>query len=176
MTTTIQTPERTIRCIKVVAALIRHNDKVLITQRKPGRHLGLSWEFPGGKVEEGETDHEALTRELKEELGIDVRITTKCFETRHQYGNREMHLTVYRSTILSGEPQALDVNAVEWVPEDELGKRNFLPADRPLVDGIVSGLVATEVDLDDAEDDLSEEGFPVQQAQVVRRPPPSATK
>ena len=172
--TTTQTPERTIRCIKVVAALIRKDEKVLITQRKPGRHLGLSWEFPGGKVEEGESDHEALARELKEELGIVVQITTKCFETRHQYGNREMHLTVYRSSILQGEPKALDVNAVEWVPEDELGRRNFLPADRPLVDGIVSGLVATEVEEDDL-DDLSEEGFPVQQAQVVR-PPPSATK
>jgi 8-oxo-dGTP diphosphatase len=168
--TTTHIPDKKMRCIQVVAALIRKEGRVLVTQRKPGRHLGLSWEFPGGKVEEGESDHEALARELREELGIHVEITTKCFETKHRYGNREMHLTVYRCSIVSGEPKALDVNAVEWAPEDELHKRNFLPADRPLVDGIVSGLVATEVD-DEIDEEVSEEGFPVQQAQVVRPPP-----
>ena len=58
--------------IRVVAALIRVEGKVLLTQRKPGKHLGMSWEFPGGKVEEGEDDHQALMRELREELGVTV--------------------------------------------------------------------------------------------------------
>lgn len=130
--------------IRVVAALIRQGGQVLLTQRKPGRHLGLSWEFPGGKVEAGETDEEALMRELREELGVSVVVGTRCFETRHTYGAREMHLLVYRCRLTEGEPRALDVNAVEWVPEQKIQERSFLPADLPLVHGIANGLVADE--------------------------------
>ncbi len=132
------------RNLRVVAALIRQGGQVLLTQRKPGRHLGLSWEFPGGKVEAGETDEEALRRELQEELGVVVTVGTRCFETRHTYGAREMHLLVYRCRLVSGEPRALDVNAFEWVEEAKIGDREFLPADLPLVHGIANGLVADE--------------------------------
>ena len=117
---------------------------MLLTQRKPGRHLGLSWEFPGGKVEAGETDEQALRRELREELGVDVDVSTRCFETRHNYGSREMHLLVYRCRIVAGEPRAIDVNAVEWVAERQIGDRQFLPADLPLVHGIANGLVSED--------------------------------
>jgi 8-oxo-dGTP diphosphatase len=130
--------------IRVVAALIRQDGKVLLTQRKPGRHLGLSWEFPGGKVEAGETDDEALRRELKEELGVVVTVGSRCFETRHSYGAREMHLLVYRCRLIEGEPKALDVNAVEWVEEKRIQEREFLPADLPLVHGIANGLIAED--------------------------------
>ena len=130
--------------IRVVAALIRQGGRVLLTQRKPGRHLGLSWEFPGGKVELGETDEQALQRELREELGVAVVVGTRCFETRHTYGSREMHLLVYRCRLTEGEPRALDVNAVEWVDEVRIQERSFLPADLPLVHGIANGLVADE--------------------------------
>lgn len=130
--------------IRVVAALIRQGGLVLLTQRKPGRHLGLSWEFPGGKVEAGETDDEALRRELQEELGVTVVVGSRCFETRHNYGAREMHLLVYRCKLTEGEPRAIDVNAFEWVPETKIQERSFLPADLPLVHGIANGLVADE--------------------------------
>jgi 8-oxo-dGTP diphosphatase len=132
------------RNIRVVAALIRKGGLVLLTQRKPGRHLGLSWEFPGGKVESGETDEMALKRELREELDVGVVVGTRCFETRHTYGAREMHLLVYRCRIVEGEPRAVDVNAVEWVPEKDIAGRQFLPADLPLVHGIANGLVAED--------------------------------
>jgi 8-oxo-dGTP diphosphatase len=154
--------------MRVVAALIREKGRVLLTQRRPGRHLGLSWEFPGGKVEAGETDEEALRRELREELGVEARVGTRCFETRHHYGNREMHLLVYRCRLISGEPEAIEVNAVEWVAEGDIEQRRFLPADLPLVHGIASGLVAYE---DDAPSpDESTEGEPVVAATVVSRP------
>jgi mutator protein MutT len=130
--------------IRVVAALIRQGGKVLLTQRKPGRHLGLSWEFPGGKVEPGETDEQALRRELQEELGVGVTVGTRCFETRHNYGTREMHLLVYRCQIIEGDPQPIDVNAVEWVVEHRISDRQFLPADLPLVHGIAHGLVSED--------------------------------
>ena len=130
--------------IRVVAALIRQGGQVLLTQRKPGRHLGLAWEFPGGKVEAGETDEDALQRELREELGIAVVVGSRCFETRHNYGSREMHLLVYRCRLTAGEPRALDVNAFEWVDEKRIQERSFLPADLPLVHGIANGLVADE--------------------------------
>lgn len=151
------------RSIRVVAALIREQERVLLTQRKPGRHLGLSWEFPGGKVEPGESDSEALARELREELGLGVRVGSLCFETRHTYGSREMHLLVYRCRILEGEPQALDVNAFEWVPESRILEREFLPADMPLVRGIAAGLVAREGPEED--DDAA-----VPNAELVRGP------
>jgi 8-oxo-dGTP diphosphatase len=132
------------RHIRVVAALIRQGGQVLLTQRKPGRHLGLSWEFPGGKVEAGETDEEALRRELMEELDVTVEVGSRCFETRHNYGSREMHLLVYRCRLVAGEPKAIDVNAFEWVEETRIAEREFLPADLPLVHGIANGLVAED--------------------------------
>jgi 8-oxo-dGTP diphosphatase len=149
----MQGGRRRLKTMRVVAALIRAEGQVLLTQRKPGRHLGLSWEFPGGKVEAGETDVEALERELREELGVAVRVGTLCYETRHNYGSREMHLLVYRARITEGKPQALDTYAAEWVHEQRLMEREFLPADMPLVHGIVQGLVAHEEDSGDDDDD-----------------------
>lgn len=135
---------RTKKSIRVVAALIRQDGRVLLTQRKPGRHLGLSWEFPGGKVEAGETDDEALRRELQEELGVTVTVGSRCFETRHTYGAREMHLLVYRCRLIEGDPKPLDVNAVEWVEEKRIREREFLPADMPLVHGLAHGLIGDD--------------------------------
>lgn len=149
---------------RVVAALIRRDGKILLTQRWPGRHLGLMWEFPGGKVEEGESDEQALQRELSEELGIDVNIGTACFETCHGYGNRAVHLIIYRCSMLSGEPRPIDVKAVEWVDEKSLLERNFPPADLPFVHELVAGRIA-HIDISDSD---SDDGF--KPAQVVRRP------
>jgi len=161
------------RTMRVVAALIRRDGKVLITQRRPGRHLGLSWEFPGGKVEAGETDEEALRRELREELGVEVVVGTRCFETRHTYGTREMHLLVYRCRIVSGTPQVIEVHALEWVDDARVSDRDFLPADLPLVRGIASGLIADDPIADaltEPPDDDSNEGQPVAVAALVREP------
>jgi 8-oxo-dGTP diphosphatase len=159
------------RSLKVVAALIRERQSrhVLLTQRRPGRHLGLSWEFPGGKVEAGESDDEALRRELREELGVTITVGTLCYETRHQYGSREMHLRVYRACIVDGEPEALDVNAMEWVHEDQLLEREFLPADMPLVRGIAAGLVAHD-EADGASDESTDDEIEVRAAEVIRTP------
>lgn len=157
------------KSFRVVAALIRRDGKVLLTQRWPGKHLALTWEFPGGKVEAGEADEEALQRELKEELGIDAKVGACCFETRHGYGNREVHLLIYRCEIMGGAPKAIDVKAVEWAEEKDLLSRSFPPADLLLVQEIVAGRIGSEFQSFDQEDD--DEDMPVfKPAQVVRRP------
>jgi 8-oxo-dGTP diphosphatase len=166
---------------RVVAALIRKNGKVLLTQRWPGKHLGLTWEFPGGKVESGESDEEALKRELQEELGIEVEIGSCCFETCHGYGNREVHLLIYRCKLVSGTPQPIDVKAIEWADESALLDRSFPPADLPFVQEIVAGRIGRDDDINAPtkmgtpvvaalDDDDEEEEISFKPAQVVRRP------
>ncbi len=151
---------------RVVAALIRKDGKVLLTQRWPGRHLGLTWEFPGGKVEEGEDDREALERELKEELGVTAKIGTCCFETRHGYGAREVHLLIFRCKLIEGTPRALDVKAMEWADLESLAERKFPPADLLFVQELVAGRIKAE-----EENEYEEEEEPAfKPAQVVRRP------
>ena len=71
-------------------------------------------------MEAGETDEQALHRELQEELGIDTQIGTMCFETKHGYPGREIHLRVYRAKLISGEPRAIDVNDMEWADQTKL--------------------------------------------------------
>lgn len=152
---------------RVVAALIRQDNKVLLTQRWPSKHLGLIWEFPGGKVEEGESDKEALMRELKEELGVGVDIGSSCFETCHGYGSREVHLLIYRCKIVSGTPAPVDVKAIEWVATEDLTDREFPPADLVFVQELVAGRIAADDDGDDDDDGA------FKPAQVVRRIDPS---
>jgi 8-oxo-dGTP diphosphatase len=151
---------------RVVAALIRRGNKVLLTQRWPGRHLGLTWEFPGGKVEEGESDMEALERELREELGVEAEIGSCCFETRHGYGSREVHLLIFRCKLTEGTPRALDVKAMEWADIDTLADRKFPPADLLFVQELVAGRISDEEQ--DHKSEEEEETF--KPAQVVRRP------
>lgn len=158
------------RRFRVVAALIRQGDRILLTQRWPGKHVGLTWEFPGGKVEHGETDHEALKRELSEELGIEVDIGSCCFETCHGYGNREVHLLIYRCRIVTGEPQAIDVKAVDWAKVSELGLRSFPPADAPFVQELIAGRIK-EFEEDAKKEEEGEPGeVKFKPPTVVRRP------
>jgi 8-oxo-dGTP diphosphatase len=157
------------RQFRVVAALIIEGDKVLLTQRWPGRHVGLTWEFPGGKVEDGEDDREALARELKEELGITAEIGTCCFETQHGYGSREVHLLIFRCRVLEGTPKAIDVKAMEWADLKTLGERKFPPADLLFVQELVAGRIkAADTGNGSKNDDDGETEF--KPAKVIRRP------
>lgn len=168
-TTTLETTHDK-KQFRVVAALIRKGNKVLLTQRWPGRHLGLTWEFPGGKVEEGESDMEALERELREELGVEAEIGSCCFETRHGYGSREVHLLIFRCKLTDGTPRALDVKAMEWADIETLADRKFPPADLLFVQELVAGRISDEEAAEKEVDTDEEEEEAFKPAQVVRRP------
>lgn len=163
-------PDEERKLFRVVAALLCDGDKILLTQRWPAKHLGLTWEFPGGKVEQGETDQEALKRELSEELGIEVNVGTCCFETKHGYGNREVHLLIYRCCVTDGKPKPVDVKAIEWVDKTRLTEKEFPPADLLFVQELMAGRIKLHDDADLADDDDDEITFkPAQVVRVIKR-------
>ena len=111
--------------------------RVLVSRRPAGAHLGGLWEFPGGKLEPGEDEESALVRELREELGIEVRPGASCGILRHRYPEREVVLRFRFAEIVAGEPRPLEVDEVRWATPDELGKLHFPEADRPVVTALV---------------------------------------
>jgi 8-oxo-dGTP diphosphatase len=119
----------------VAAALTDPAGRLLIAQRPEGKeHAGL-WEFPGGKVESGESPESALVRELREELGITISpaaLDPLAFSSAPR-DSRHLLLLLYRCTIWQGEPRALDAAAVRWVLPQELAGFDMPPADRPFV-------------------------------------------
>ena len=120
--------------ILVVAAVLRDGEgRVLIAQRPAGRHLAGRWEFPGGKVGAGEGEHEALARELREELGIELLGATPFMRTRHAYDDRSVELSLWRVERFNGTPQPLDGQQLKWVAPALLPDEDLLEADRPFV-------------------------------------------
>jgi 8-oxo-dGTP diphosphatase len=119
--------------VHVVAAIIRRAGKILITQRLDRVHLGGFWEFPGGKVEAGETLETALQREILEELGIIIRVDEEFFTVDHDYPTKSLRLHFLNCTILEGDPQLLDVADLRWVEPRELIDFEFPPADTELI-------------------------------------------
>jgi 8-oxo-dGTP diphosphatase len=119
-------PRRTIR---VVAAVIAREGRYLITQRRPAAVLPLLWEFPGGRVEPGETDADALRREVKHRLGVDVEPGQLISFVSHPYERYIVDLYLYDCRLKSGEPTELNVNAFRWVTSAEFDQYPFTPAD-----------------------------------------------
>ena len=115
--------------IIVSAAIVSRNGKIMLCQRRPGDRLALKWEFPGGKLEPGETPQKALERELKEELNIETR-TGRIFDVHCDLSaDREIMVLFFRSELLSGEPQTIECNAVEWADPAHLTQYDLAPAD-----------------------------------------------
>ena len=116
--------------LEVVAGLVRDGARFLICQRPAHKARGLMWEFAGGKVESGETGAQALKRELREELGIEVEVQEQVAEVTYAYPELTVHLTLYGAAIVSGTPQLLEHNELRWIALDEAGNYEFCPADR----------------------------------------------
>ncbi len=116
--------------IRVVAAVIERDGRYLLTQRNAGAVLPLLWEFPGGRVEDGEDDETALVRELQWRLGVSPAVVAEIGEHVHAYQHYDVHLTMFSCTLPSdAEPAAVNVNDVRWVSTDEMGNYEFPPAD-----------------------------------------------
>lgn len=123
--------------IQVTAAIVIDNQRVLAARRAPHKHMGGYWEFPGGKVEPGETPEESLTRELSEELGIVVRVGKHFYSNQHDYGDKQIILMAYFCTWSGGELSLNDHDAVEWCTSHDLTNLKWAPADIPIVQALV---------------------------------------
>lgn len=119
--------------ITVVAAIIRRANKILITRRFNDVHLPGYWEFPGGKVEANESLEAALEREIREELGLIIRVENEHFSIEHQYPSRAVRLHFFNASVVEGDPKALQVADMRWVEADELSQFQFPPADAELI-------------------------------------------
>jgi 8-oxo-dGTP diphosphatase len=117
------------RKIRVVGAMIEQDGRYLITQRSPRASLPLLWEFPGGRVEAGESDQEALARELREEMGIGVAVADRVIHVEHAYEGYDIDFCVYRCRLVSGEVRHTRIHDHRWVRPDELDQYEFPPAD-----------------------------------------------
>jgi mutator protein MutT len=125
--------------IDVAAALIFDHGKLLITQRRPDDHLPNLWEFPGGKVEAGETFQGCLVREIREELGIQIEVCGQLEEITHSYPDKAVRLAFFDCRLISGEPKAIHVQDWKWVTREELSKYEFPAADARLIQWLESG-------------------------------------
>jgi len=127
--------------LSVVAALIEHEGKLLVCQRRRDSRFELLWEFPGGKREEGETLEAALARELQEELGVKATVGPEVHRLRHQYAltGVPFELVFFAASASPGDVRNLEFEQIEWREPKSLPELNFLEADRDLIDKLASG-------------------------------------
>ena len=117
----------------VAAALFDDGGRVLIAQRPAGKALAGRWEFPGGKVAAGESERDALRRELREELGIEVTAARPFMRLSHAYEDRDVELSLWIVERFAGKPRSLDAQALKWVLPAQLPGEDILEADRPFI-------------------------------------------
>jgi|TARA_B100000768_G_scaffold62551_1_gene60618 8-oxo-dGTP diphosphatase len=120
--------------LKVVAAVISQEDKILIARRKKGKHLELKWEYPGGKLENDEKEDDALKRELKEEFSIEASIGKYLTESFYEYDSININLKAYLVDSFSGDFKLADHDKIEWIKIEDIKKYDFAPADIPIND------------------------------------------
>ncbi|MEE9445346.1 MAG: 8-oxo-dGTP diphosphatase MutT [Cocleimonas sp.] len=116
-----------------IGVIINDENQVLITKRSAKQHQGNKWEFPGGKVETEETSQEALCRELKEEVGIDVQITDFLMNISHSYDDKKVLLDVYEVKRWAGEARSLEDQLMKWVKKSDLKNYEFPDANADIL-------------------------------------------
>jgi 8-oxo-dGTP diphosphatase len=117
------------RTIRVVAAVLEKDGRYLITQRRSSAVLPLLWEFPGGRVEEGETDSHALKREVRHRLGGEIEVGKLISFVSHPYDHYVVDLFLYECRLLAGDLSPLNVHSFKWVTSADFDQHPFTPAD-----------------------------------------------
>jgi len=132
--------------LQVVAALIEHEGKVLVCQRRRGSAFELLWEFPGGKRRPDETLEAALARELAEELGVTAKIGREIYRTQHRYPEmpEPIELIFFAASVPPAQIRNLIFEQIEWREPHSLRDLNFLPADRELIEKLAKAEITLE--------------------------------
>jgi 8-oxo-dGTP diphosphatase len=125
------------KTIRVVAAVIQDGDRYLITQRRPSAVLPMMWEFPGGRVEVGETDRTALKREVSHRLGVEISFGKLMSYVSHEYERYSVGLHLYECHLAEGQPAAVNVHAFAWVKSADFERYLFTPADEASVTALL---------------------------------------
>lgn len=120
--------------INVVGAVINQDGRILCAQRGPSGSLGGMWEFPGGKIENGESPRDALIREIDEELHCEIAVGEKVTTTRHEYDFGVVTLTTFWCALVAGTPKLTEHAEVRWLSPGELDQLEWAPADVPAVE------------------------------------------
>jgi len=127
------------KTVHVVGAIIENEkNEILCALRGPEMTLPNFWEFPGGKIEVGESKEEALIREIQEELGCTIQVEKHVDDTTYEYEKVIVRLETFMSTVISGTPQASEHAEIKWVPRKELTALNWAPADIPAIEKLLS--------------------------------------
>lgn len=124
---------------EVVAALIWREGKFMICQRPAHKARGLLWEFVGGKVDPGESKQQALIRECREELAVEVSVGDVFMEVLHEYPDLLVRLTLFHSAIVAGTPQMLEHNDIQWITVEQIPEFDFCPADVDILKKLMEG-------------------------------------
>ena len=122
--------------VEVAAALIWQGDRFMICQRPANKKRGLLWEFVGGKLEAGESVADALRRECKEEIDVELSVGELFMEVVHEYPDITVHLNLMCAEIIGGEPKLLEHNDIKWIRPEEIDNYDFCPADVEILEKI----------------------------------------
>lgn len=128
--------------INVVGAVVTNDGKILSAQRSQSMSLPGMWEFPGGKIEPGESPRAALVREMQEELLCTVEIGDQVASTRYEYDFGFVTLTTFYATLIDGEPQLTEHSEIRWIDAADLDAVEWAPADIPAVETIMAAYLA----------------------------------
>ena len=130
----------------VTAAVIERGGRILICRRRPEQDHGGKWEFPGGKLEEGESPEDSLRRELREELQIEAQVESEITRYEYQYpGRKPLRLIFFRVAEFTGEPDYTHFSEVYWAKPEELPTFDFLEGDVEFVRGLAAGAIEAEL-------------------------------